>query len=170
MVINVGGMANLLVRLWRMPPRRKLALAEAFVGTALAWALIRLAPYALWRASLGAPVPLQAEPMTGRSARASGDRVLQDIAWAHVWLARLFKTRFTCLMLALSARGMLRRRGMTSVLVLGVKRGAERDNRLGAHAWILSRGYEIVGGDTRDGHVPVAAYQDRSALVSLGAG
>lgn len=103
-------------------------------------------------------------PITSSSALWSGRTELADIAWAHHAIEATFGTRFTCLMLALSARAMLRRRSLSSTLVLGVKRAAPQlKSRLGAHAWVLSEGWEIVGGNTRDGHVPVAAFGDYSA-------
>lgn len=151
-------MPNLLNRVWRITIRRKFLLAEAFFCTLTAWAMIRLAPYDSWRPRLGVPVPLSSTPATGAPARNSGQPLLEDIAWAHAVLGRFFGQDLTCLMLAFSARAMLLRRKFQSVLVLGVKRGGA-DAKLGAHAWVLSQGYEIVGGETRDGHMPIAAYR-----------
>jgi Transglutaminase-like superfamily len=166
-------MSNPLSRLWRLPIRRKLMLAEAFAGTLTAWTMIRFTPYAAWRSRLGFPVPLMSAQVTGAPARNTGNSILEDIAWAHAWLARLFGRRFTCLMLAFSARAMLRRRKFSSLLVLGAKRGQGAAEKLGAHAWVLCQGFEIVGGETRDGHIPVAAYgagdtsvQERSERLS----
>lgn len=143
----------------RTPFQRKFILVEAFLSTATAWATVRLVPYAIWRPKLGNAVPLAAMQLTGAPARGSGNEVLEDIAWAHALLARRFSRRFTCLMLALSAKAMLRRRQLPSMLVLGA--GRRQDGavtHLGAHAWVLSDGFEIVGGDSRDGHAPVAVY------------
>jgi Transglutaminase-like superfamily len=154
-------MENLLRRVWRLPTRRKLVLLEAGASTLAAWAMIRMVPYRLWRAALGVPLALNATPLTGASARSSNERVLGDIAWAHERLARRLGRFFTCLMLAMSARSMLRRRHLSSVLILGVKRegtAAPGADALHAHAWVLSQGYEIVGGEQREGHMPVAAY------------
>lgn len=143
--------------------RRKIAFIEAFGRSLGAWFLIRLTPYRMWRSRLGTPVPLASATLTGRSARGSGDPVLEDVAWAHAALVRLFGTGFTCLMLAFSARAMLRRRDRPSLLVLGVKRNAEAAatpaaDKLAAHAWVVSQGFEVVGGEARQGHMPVAAY------------
>jgi hypothetical protein len=151
--------SSLLVRAWRAPMRRKLMLAEALTCTAAAWALVTVMPYTAWRSRLGEAVPLASASLTGASALAAGCPLLEDIAWAHTVLARLFGGRFTCLMLALSARAMLQRRRLPTLLVLGVRRGPEDGSKLGAHAWVLSQGIEIVGGDTRSGHTPVAAYR-----------
>lgn len=152
-------MFGLIGRFWRMPVRRKLMLLEAFLSTLSAWAVIKFVPYAAWRSKLGTPVPLSTTAISGSSARTCGKPVLEDIAWAHAQLERRFGSQFTCLMLAFSAKAMLRRRKHSSVLILGVKRSPEAaKDKLGAHAWVLSEGYEIVGSDTRDGHAPIAAY------------
>lgn len=151
-------MFNLLVRVWRLPLRRKFMLTEAFVCTMAAWAMIKLLPYGAWRSRLGDPMPLNSTRVTGEPARGTGQSQLEDIAWAHAALTRLFAQRFTCLMLAFSAQAMLRRRKFASLVILGVKVRSGTEERLGAHAWVLSQGIEIVGGETREGHTPVAAY------------
>lgn len=100
--------------------------------------------------------------VTGIPARRCGRVLLEDVAWAHDLLARRFPRHFTCLMLAISARAMLRRRKAPRLLVLGAKRNRGVPSApLAAHAWVISEGIEVVGGDTREGHVPVAAYRDR---------
>jgi hypothetical protein len=131
------------------------------LGTAAAWIMIRLVPYRIWRSRLGTPVPLASSQLRGVAARVSDKEPLKEIAWAHGLLARLFGKQFTCLMLAFSARGMLRRRKMPSLLVLGVKRSpGVTAKRLGAHAWVLSGNFEVVGGDSGGGYAPIAAYSD----------
>lgn len=153
----------MLQRLFRglqWPADRKLILIEALVCTALAWVSVRLTPYDSWRRELGVPVPLAATTISGPPAQSSGAMILTDIAWAHRVISRIFGSRFTCLMLAFSVRSMLRRRGLSSLLVLGAKRrNRPSGDPLGAHAWVLCQGFEMVGGDTRDGHIAIAAYE-----------
>jgi hypothetical protein len=55
----------------------------------------------------------------------------------------------TCLVEALAAEAMLRRRGFEPTLVLGVARPAE--TRLSAHAWVEVQGEVVVG---RLDHLP----------------
>jgi hypothetical protein len=158
----------MLSRVWRLPIRRKLVLVEALMRTLAAWIMIRLTPYAAWRSKLGRPLPLTSIQVTGVPAHRSGNALLEEVAWAHGWLGRLFPTHFTCLMLAFSARGMLRQRRVSTVLVLGAKRGQGASiEKLVAHAWVLSQGFEIVGGETREGHIPVAAYCDSDQGIPL---
>lgn len=57
-----------------------------------------------------------------------------------------------CLVEALAAEAMLRRRGATSCLHLGVRREGER---LGAHAWVEADGDVVVGAGP-SGHAPLA--------------
>src|SRR5262249_40737619 len=122
---------------------RRRILIEAFACTLSAWITVRLRPYGSWRDKLGTPVSLIQERTVGPSARVAGVALLRDIAWAHDAVARLCGQHATCLMLAFSARKMLRDRGLPSLLVLGVKRGGAQTagDVLGAHAWVLCQGY-----------------------------
>lgn len=157
-----GDMFNNITLLWRAPARRKLVLAEAFACTLSAWATVRFASYATWRQRLGEPAPLT--DVAAIEKGAPREALLEDIAWAHRGLARVFGRHFTCLMLALSARSMLARRKRPSVIVLGVRLGKQGAREpIDAHAWVLSGGSEIVGGETRIGHTPVIAYRDRAS-------
>lgn len=150
-----GSLNRWILRYRRIPTHRKRVLSEAFFSTLGAWALIRLSPYRFWRSRLGQPLPLTNLTVAGKAAARSDARDLVDIAWAHAALARVFHRYFTCLMLALSAQAMLARRHRSSVLVLGVKRA----EALAAHAWVLSDGFDIIGGNAVNGHVAVAAYR-----------
>lgn len=146
----------ILGRFWKVPLVRKLMYAEAFSRLLTAWILIRLIPYSLWRGLLGKP---------GRSAN---DTLVTDtykaiaieVASVHFVIHRVFGTRFTCLMLALSARGMLRLRGVPSELILGVHRKPTdaRIQKLGAHAWVTSCTIEVIGHEGNDTFIPVATY------------
>ena len=55
-----------------------------------------------------------------------------------------FRTR--CLPQAVAAQWMLRRRGVRSRLVFGVRRGAEGSGQLEFHAWLMVGGECVVGG------------------------
>jgi len=83
----------------------------------------------------------------------------REIASAHQVLLVLFGTRFTCLMHALSARGMLRARGISSTLILGVNRkDSAGAAKLGAHAWVKCEAIDIVGHEGSETFIPVAVY------------
>lgn len=130
--------------------------AEAFVRLSSAWLLIRLVPFSAWRGLMGQPGPLP----QSNAARDQDKAIASEIASLHFVVHRVFGTRFTCLMLALSARGMLKVRGIPSELVLGVKRKADNSqtDKLGAHAWVRSGPIEIIGQEGSEDFTPVAVF------------
>lgn len=143
-------------RCWRLPLSRKVMYVEAAVRLVSAWALIRLVPYSIWRGLLG-----QAGLLPDATLATESDRVVAvEIASLHFVIHRVFGTRFTCLMLALSARGMLKRRGIPSELILGVNRKSEdrSASKLGAHAWVTSCSVEVIGHEGNATFIPVATY------------
>jgi hypothetical protein len=62
----------------------------------------------------------------------------------------------TCLVTALAARAMLRRRGIASVMRFGLRRGG--DGALTAHAWLEAGGGVVCGGPAAEGFVPIAGF------------
>ncbi len=67
----------------------------------------------------------------------------------------VFWKRSACLINALAAQWMLSRRGISSVLHLGV---AKTELGLSAHAWLEVKGHVVVGGDTRDDFAKIASF------------
>jgi hypothetical protein len=65
----------------------------------------------------------------------------------------------TCLVAALAARAMLRRRGIDCVLRFGVRRAA--DGRLAAHAWLEAGGGIVCGGPAAEGFAHLAGFARR---------
>jgi hypothetical protein len=143
-------------RSWRLPLTRKLMYVEAFVRLTTAWLLIRLVPYSMWRGLMGQPGEATSPEMTNER----GQAIATEIASLHFVVHRVCGTRFTCLMLALSARGMLKVRGIPSELVLGVNRKSNdrTASKLGAHAWVTSCSVEVIGHEGSETFIPVAAY------------
>lgn len=144
-------------RAWRVPFARKLMYVEALCRLLSAWLLIRMTPYSFWRGRLGT---ITKEPDL-TSLNASEMAVASQIATLHSVLLRVFGTRFTCLMLALSARGMLRSSGIPSVLILGVNRKgtAAQATELGAHAWVKCGTFDVIGHEGSETFIPVAIYR-----------
>ena len=142
--------------MWSVPLGRKLLYGEAVARLVGAWVVIKLVPYKVWRSMLGQPKSIStSDVLTETSAQ-----IAFDIATLHGVLLRVFGTRFTCLMLALSARGMLKLRGVPSELILGVNRNSTNQTalKLGAHAWVTSGNVKIIGHETSDKFITVAAY------------
>lgn len=78
-----------------------------------------------------------------------GIAVVRAAAWLP-WDAR-------CLVQALAARLMLRRRGVPSVLVFGV---AKETDQITAHAWLVAAGGMVCGGREAPAFEPIAAFED----------
>lgn len=138
---------------WRAAPRRLAGLvrvawpkrglvAEACLTLALAEARLRLFP--LKRQGLNELVPA-ADPASAEQPVASPPerQTALDVGWAVRRVAAYFPDSAMCLAQALAARAMLRRRGIASVLHLGVAR--PKETPFEAHAWLDAAGVEVTG-------------------------
>jgi hypothetical protein len=76
-----------------------------------------------------------------RAADAS-DETPSIVAWAVAAVAGRLPFSKSCLVKALVTDVMLRRRGLSSSLYVGVRRGRS----LAAHAWVESDGAVVIGG------------------------
>ena len=147
-------MADRMIGAWRAAPRRLAALvrgawprrrlvAEACLQLACAEARLRLVP--LKRQGMqdlvpAAPCSEEARPAAGGPAARQAAR---DVGWAVSRIAAYFPGSAMCLAQALAARAMLRRRGVGSVLHVGV--AASGAARFQAHAWLEAAGVEVTG-------------------------
>ena len=85
--------------------------------------------------------------------------VLRRMAWAIGAASRRAPWRCKCLEQALTAKMMLRRRGMASTLYLGVTRGESASVQ--AHAWVRCGSYYVTGGEGA-GYTVVSTLADGS--------
>ena len=132
-------LAGLVRTAW---PRRGLA-AEASVTLLLVEARLRLFP--LKRQGWRDMVPAGGSPSAGQPAR---NRPVErqaalDVGWAVTRIATYFPLSAKCLAQALTARAMLRRRGIASIMHVGVARSEEA--AFEAHAWLEAAGVEVTG-------------------------
>lgn len=139
---------------WRAAPRRLAGLvrtawprrglvAEACVRLALAE--IRLKLFPLKRQGMRDLVPASASAPLRPLARAghSERQAALDVGWAVTRVAAYFPRSAMCLAQALVARAMLRRRGVSSILHVGVARSPSAEFE--AHAWLEAAGVEVTG-------------------------
>jgi hypothetical protein len=118
---------------------RLLAL-EAAIVLVLVWAGLRTLRFRVLRHLLNR--------YAGR-ADARFDRTrpaLNRIGWAVIVAADHLPTSMTCLVQALAADAMLRRRGFASELRLGVRLHRSGSDSLEAHAWVECDDGIVVGG------------------------
>jgi hypothetical protein len=71
---------------------------------------------------------------------------LKRVAWG-VSRAAAYVPGASCLTQALAGQYLLSRRGVASSIRLGVNR--ESGKALSAHAWLISGGYVVLGGESR---------------------
>ncbi|HET9640396.1 MAG TPA: lasso peptide biosynthesis B2 protein [Allosphingosinicella sp.] len=139
---------------WRAAPRRLAGLvrtawprrglvAEACVTLVLVETRLRLFP--LKRQGMRDLVPAagspSVEPLAGE--RQFERQAALDVGWAVSRVAAYFPDSVKCLAQALAARSMLRRRGIGSVMHVGVARSEAA--RFEAHAWLEAAGVEVTG-------------------------
>ncbi|MEA3011122.1 MAG: hypothetical protein QOJ91_2814 [Sphingomonadales bacterium] len=137
---------------WRAAPRRLAALlrsawprrglvAEACLNLLAAEARLRLFPLKSQGMGgiAGAADPIPAEMPASEAQR----RAALDVGWAVTRAAHYFPTPARCLAQALAARAMLRRRGIPSLMHVGVAR--PDSGAFEAHAWLEAGGVEVTG-------------------------
>lgn len=145
-------MADRMIGRWRAAPRRLAALvrgawprrglvAEACLHLAFAEAMLRMRP--LKRQGLKDLVPPPKEALQRPVGSRAERQAAQDVSWAVTRVAAYFPRSAMCLAQALAARAMLRRRGIGSVLHVGV--AASGADRFEAHAWLEAAGVEVSG-------------------------
>jgi hypothetical protein len=123
-------------RRFRALPRSSQAiLVESTFTLALVRVALAFLPFRLVRKLTGAQDREGSGPATERSEAAR-------IAWAVPIAARRFPVRMTCLVQAIAADAMLRRRGCHPSLRIGV---APASGAIEAHAWVECAGKVIVG-------------------------
>lgn len=130
---------------------RLAALAEAALALAVARLALALLPIRWLVPSPSRPGPFGPDPGRPDTRAAPRARV---VAWAIERGAVRLPWRSRCLVRALAGRWMLGRRGVPSVLCLGV---AREGGVITAHAWLLVAGRAVCGGREAPGYTPIAA-------------
>lgn len=130
-------------RKWRsfvkMPFAMKLMLAEAYVF--LGWSrILKLFPFSKVAPNLGVQM---AE--TSWSHPGEDERMIRRVARAVRTMSRYTWWESKCLVRAIAAMKMLRRRGIDSTLYLGTAK--DKSGQLVAHAWLRSGPYYLTGAE-----------------------
>lgn len=132
-------LAGLLRSAW---PRRGLV-TEACLNLLAVEARLRLLP--LKNQGMGdmarAADPARAEALA--EASEAERQAARDVGWAVTRAAAYFPFPLRCLAQALAARAMLRRRGVGSLIHVGVARPDSA--AFEAHAWLEAAGVEVTG-------------------------
>jgi hypothetical protein len=121
------------------PPGARLLLIEAYLF--LGWArVLKLLPFSRVAPRLGRQM---AE--TSYQRVAEDDRTIGRVSRAVRTMSRHTWWESQCLVMALAAMKMLRRRGIDSTLYLGTAK--DESGRLIAHAWLRSGPYYLTGSE-----------------------
>lgn len=129
---------------WRkflaLPLRRKLLLIEAWIYLGAARGALLNVPFRRLSRHLGKRLdPAVETPSSGASPVAA-----QDIGWAVQLMSRHTPWESACLAQSIAGKFMLKRRGLGSLLALGLRK--DEAGKLTAHAWLRS-GNEILIGE-----------------------
>ncbi len=149
MSLPLGKIRTLLTLPW---PEKSLVLE-------LTWELARarfevsFLPFRVYAPGLGRLHPAQGEPSPSELAP-DQERLAARVSGFTRSLASLLPWRCTCLVRAMAARRVLRRRGCPTVLVLGV----HTQGGLEAHAWLRCGSRVVTGGGEMPGYAPVGLF------------
>ena len=142
-----------LARFLALPLWAQRDLAEAALCLFVARLLLFL-PFRWLVRLIGRP---QAIVKCGRIALATTERpAVRSVRQAILRVALRLPWRSSCLVRALAARMMLKRRGLPSALQLGVK--SETARGLAAHAWLKCGEIDVVGSESATEFTPIAVF------------
>lgn len=127
-------------RLASLDRARRHLLIEAAASLTIVWVGLRLLPFLKLQRLLDGWVEL---PIVRRDGRGIPELV-PSVNWAITAVAARFSAA-TCLVQALAAAAMLRRRGLDCRLQLGVRTRGEGGARIEAHAWVECDGRVAIG-------------------------
>ena len=128
------------------PWRARGATLEAMVWLMCARCLIAWVPFGRWRPWLGKPVGAEpGDPLLRLDDNLAGRRLARAVARA----AGRLPGESRCLPRAMALQWMLRRRGLGSVLHIGVLPGNARGSLDDLHAWVTRLGEVLIGADEK---------------------
>lgn len=144
--------------------RQRLILIEAGLGLLAAVLSVKLIPFRRLAAWSSRPLPSgkAMPPVT-----ADPDTLRADPDFRTAWqtgrlvaiAARKVPFKAVCLPQALVGQGMLRRRGVPTEIVYGVKRQAPGGG-IEAHAWLEYRGQGFLGHEVAPAHTEIARFPE----------
>lgn len=155
-----------LTRAWSLSAARWRLLMEAVVWLGLLRAATVVLPYRRVASLLRL---CQSGPCGRAPTSHPGDWPdgLSPQVWAVGWAVRAAAARTpwrsTCLAQSLAGYVILRRRGVPSVVCLGVAK--DRADGFSAHSWLRCGDYIVTGGRGYQRYTPIASYQPAAGLT-----
>jgi hypothetical protein len=126
---------------------------EAWLGLAMMRMAILCLPFQQIARRMGLRL-VESEPDDAGALTAGAE----DVGWAVRAAARRTPWTSACLAQALTCAWMLKRRGLSGILYLGVRRGEVEDASLLAHAWLRLGNRILTGAGGQSGYTIVARF------------
>lgn len=142
-----------LQHFWQHPWADKWLFAQAYVGLGLAWVAVHTLPFRWLAACLGTCMGNSPETISPAQAR-----VAQRVSWAVRRASGLTPWPSVCLPQAITAKALLRRRGIASTLYLGAMFNEHKS--LMAHAWLRCGSFYVTGGPGHEHYGVVASFAE----------
>ncbi|MEG1254491.1 lasso peptide biosynthesis B2 protein [Clostridium sp.] len=131
--------------------RLKLRFIQAYIYTGVARAFILFVPFNKIKNRMG-----NLKKESEKEVDIASYRIAKNVSWAVTQASRHTPWESKCLVQALTARRMMKERGVSTTLYLGVMKNEK--NEMIAHAWIRCGSYYITGGVNRTGYAVVAKF------------
>jgi hypothetical protein len=147
-----------LLRFLKLSWLEKALFFEAYFRLGFARLAVLVIPYNKLSRRFGIPM-LESLPTVPDNRE-----LLVKISWAVQSASKYTPWESNCLAQAIAAMKMLRSRGMTSTIYLGMAKGEKED--MGAHAWLRSGDTFVVGAGNSQEYTVVATYADVSTDTS----
>lgn len=135
-----------------MSRNKKLLFSEAFILSAVIRLIILTVPFKKVRQHMGvynAESPFQAD-------NEKEYKTVRDVRWAVTEASQYTPWKSKCLIQAITAQHMLKKRSIYSTIYLGVKK--DENNKLIAHAWLRYGKLIVTGGNAMNGFTEVAKF------------
>lgn len=124
-------------------PARQALVVEAALLLLAARVVLLVVPFQRLARGWGSfVVPTEVAPMN-HAVSPDARRIAIAVGWAVRATASVMPTKAMCLQQAVTARWMLARRGITSIIHYGA--GRDESGALVAHAWLDAAGEEVTG-------------------------
>lgn len=141
------------IKFYRLNLHHKFLLLEALVCLGIFEIIISTVKFKRIASRLGKHMHESCE-----ASNALEMRVIKDVSWAVTTMSRHNFWESKCLVQAITAKCMLRRRNINSTLYLGVARD-ERQTMI-AHAWLRSGKTIVTGAKVKEAFVSLSSFAD----------
>ena len=156
---RLSSLAHGFRRFLRLAGERRSLLVEASVYLLLVRLTLMVVPFPKLARRIGGCML----PADSHAAQARQDSILPgqslvalEVGWAVTRAANYIPFKVSCLPQAMSARTMLEKRGIRSVLHFGT--AAAKESPLVAHVWLEAAGVEVTGYPVGDEITEIACF------------